>query len=86
MENSKKLKDLLTEAFNSTEADNICLGMEIAELKRAYYYGSLLEFLKGGESGGMYFENMKPLYDKYGYEKVNRIILSLEEKGEQRDE
>lgn len=66
----------------NTEQANIELGIEIGELKRSYFYDGLIKFLKGEDDGafsGMDFYKLKPLYDKYGYEKVNRILLSLEE-------
>lgn len=64
-----------------TEQTNIELGIAIGELKREYFYNKLISFLKGDDkdNGSMYFERLKPLYDKYGYEKVNRVLLSLEE-------
>jgi hypothetical protein len=80
MENKKNWAEQLAEILTKTETENICLGMEIAELKKSYYYDELIKFLKGGTgNGNLYFEKLKPLYDKYGYEKVNRILLSLEE-------
>ena len=65
----------------NTEQTNIELGIAIGELKKEYYYNDLIEFLKGNDEakGHIYFDKLKPLYDKYGYEKVNRILLSLEE-------
>ena len=76
------------EAIANAETQNIKLGMEIGELKSKYFYEDLILFLKGDNSknGNLYFEKLKPLYDKYGYEKVNRILLTLEEKEEVKEE
>lgn len=80
MEENKTFKDALQEVFEKVEAENIRLGMEIGRLQNEYYYNDLVAFLQGNSEskGGMYFEKIKPLYDRYGYEKVNRIILTLE--------
>jgi hypothetical protein len=71
------------------EQENISLGMEIEKLRNGYFYGKIIKFLKGddSENGSMYFHELKPLYDKYGYEKVNRVLLAFEdEKGGKKDE
>ena len=71
---------LIAMCFAQAEKDNIYLGIEIAALRNAYYYKALLAFLKGDDEqqGSMYFCNLKPLYDKYGYEKVNKVILEID--------
>jgi len=88
MENKKNWATELAEVLRKQETENIKLGMEIAELKNQYYYDGLIEFLKGNitASNGMYFEKLKPLYDKYGYEKVNRVLLETEEKAGKENE
>lgn len=71
------------------EQENISLGMEIEKLRNGYFYGKIIKFLKGddSENGSMYFHELKPLYDKYGYEKVNRVLLAFEdEKRGKKDE
>ena len=74
----------IIEARTKAERLNIKLGIAIGELKNEYFYKALISFLKGDNSknGNIYFEKLKPLYDKFGYEKVNRILLALEEKEE----
>ena len=75
-----------TEKVN--EAKNIRLGMSIERLKMSYTYGKLIKYLKGddSENGSMYFYELKPLYDEFGYEKVNRVLLALEEENAQESE
>lgn len=81
MDEKKTIKDVLQETFEKVEADNVRLGMGIAEIKSKYFYSDLIAYLKGDDEkcGHMYFHELKPLYDQYGYEKVNRILLALEE-------
>lgn len=88
MENNKNWAEQLADILTKTETENIHLGMDIAELKKEYFYNKLIAFLKGDNTdcGCLYFEKLKPLYDRYGYEKVNRILLSLEESKEQTNE
>ena len=73
----EELKTIVLEA----EMQNVQLGIEIGALKNTYYYPDIIALLKGTTQGAedMYFGKLKPLYDKYGYEKVNRILLALEE-------
>lgn len=81
--------EALAKAVGTEEMKNVHLGIEIVELQNAYYYEDLIAFLKGDTEGAkdIYFGKLKPLYDKYGYEKVNRILLALEdEKGGKADE
>ena len=88
MENSKELVKKIMSRFGKDVAEYVVLGMEIAEIKQAYYYDSLIKFLNGDDSknGSMYFAKLKPLYDRYGYEKVNIVLLNLEEEKEQSHE
>lgn len=82
----KNWKDELAKTLKEIETVNIRLGMEIQSLKDRFYYKHLLGFLSGKtKDGGMYLEYLKPLYDKYGYEKVNRVLLETYE-GEKEDE
>ena len=86
--NNNDFKTEITKVFNKVELENIRLGMEIASITQEYYYPKLIAFLKGDttDCGSMYFEKLKPLYDKYGYERVNRILIALEEAKEQTNE
>lgn len=66
--------------FAQEQKENIRLGVEIAAVRNSFYYKALIEFLKGNDetSGSMYFCNLKPLFDKYGYAKVINTLLELE--------
>lgn len=88
-EKKETLAGVITKALTDVETQNIHLGIDIEKLRNGYFYGKIIKFLKGDDSeyGSMYFHELKPLYDKYGYEKVNRILLALEdEKGDKADE
>lgn len=73
------------ELFKSNTVLNkdIELGMEFAKLKDRYNYKKIVDCVKGdlSDTYGV-FEILKPLYDKYGYGKINKLILEFEkEKG-----
>ena len=70
----------ITKVVSEAEATNIRLGMRIERLVDSYFYGKLIKFLKGddSDSGSMYFAELKPLYDEFGYEKVNRVLLAYD--------
>ena len=76
----KSLGEVVKEMLQGEDKKNIRLGMAIAEVRNAYYYKDLIAFLKGdGEGNGtLYFHLLKPLYDTYGYKKVNDILLELD--------
>jgi hypothetical protein len=57
---------------------NIALGLDIAQLKDSYAYKDIVDFITGKTTTCMYFDRLKPLYDKYGYELINNTILELE--------
>ncbi len=80
----------IAKVLSETETTNIRLGMRIEKLKNSYFYDKLIKFLKGDDSdyGSSYFHELKSLYDEFGYEKVNRILLSLDEveQGGKKDE
>ena len=80
MEEKKKswFEDIKT-ALQDAEMENIRLGIEIGKLKDSYYYTDIIKFLNGTASKGedIYFSRLKPIYDEFGYEKVNRILLEL---------
>ena len=76
----KTWAEAIGELLSKTETENINLGMEIEKIRNSFFYKKVIKFLKGDDSdnGSMYFCELKPIYDKYGYEKVNRILLALE--------
>lgn len=58
------------------------LGLALAELKNAYYFDNLAAFMKNEptDSGNLYFGELKPLFDKYGYETVKEAIIKISKK------
>ena len=77
----KELGEAMGKATKHNEYVNIGLGMAIQKLKQSHFYGKLVKFLNGDDSdnGSLYFAEMKPLYDEYGYEKVNKAVLHFYE-------
>ena len=54
------------------------LGIKLAKVSETYWFEELMLFFKGkSKRGGMYFENLKPLYDEYGYTEVNNILIEI---------
>jgi hypothetical protein len=80
-EKKKSWAEQVKDTVYEMEMQAVQLGIEIGALKNTYYYHDIIAVLKGTaqKSEDMYFGKLKPLYDKYGYEKVNRILLALEE-------
>lgn len=76
----KSIVEVIKETWESEHIKHIRLGMAIAKLRDAYYYKDLIAFLKGNDEthGSMYFYLLKPLYDEYGYKKVNDILIELD--------
>ena len=72
--------DAIAKVLSEAEATNIRLGMKLERFVNSYFYGKIIKFLKGddSENGSMYFAELKPLYDEFGYEKVNRILLAYD--------
>lgn len=56
---------------------DIKLGFELCEVLNSYYIEDLIEFLKGKTASCLYFDKLKPLYDKYGYKTVNNCLMVL---------
>lgn len=61
------------------DLDSVKLGMKLVELKDHYGYKELVEYLKGTIDQTYYLFILKPLWDKYGYNEINKLILKLEE-------
>ena len=61
---------------------DIALGMELQKLSERYFFKDLAAFVKGEptETGALYFQELKPLYDKYGYKTVNSYISEISDK------
>lgn len=58
--------------------DDIKLGMDLQKLKEKWAYKEILSFIKGETDSCLSFYELKPLYDEYGYYKVNQAIIELE--------
>ena len=58
--------------------NDILLGMELNKLSQGYQFKDVVKFLKGDAESCLSFDCLKPLYDRYGYDKVNSCILELE--------
>lgn len=71
--------EAIAKAVSGAEETNVALGMEIQKLKQSYSYKDIIAFLKGEKEHCFDFCTLKPLYDKYGYEKVNKYLLSTYE-------
>lgn len=79
MEKKEELARQFSEALKYQMQDKyIELGFDIAKLQNEYYYKDLLAFLKGDKTECYNYYELKPLYDKYGYELVNETILKME--------
>lgn len=64
--------------MNKTEERYTRFGMAMAEIKNQYWFDSVVEFLKdGNKEGEWYFSKLKPFYDKYGYTKVNNLLIKI---------
>lgn len=82
-----KDKDLqkLTECVADVMTHYVKLGAEIYKHATAYYGQALIKFIKnepladGETSGGIWFSELKPLYDKYGYKAVNDSLVMVYE-------
>ena len=76
----EELAKMVNEMVEEEKAKLIRLGVDIAAVRNAYWYKDLLAFLKGDDenNGSMYFANLKPLYDKYGYKLVNDTLLNFD--------
>lgn len=74
--------------MNKTEERYARFGMAIAEITKEYWFSKVVRFIAGEDTqGGMYLEHLKPLYDKYGYTKVNNFLIKIyKEKAEANNE
>lgn len=63
------------------------LGMAIQRLKDDFYFKRIVKFLKGDLSEDYcVFKNLKPLYDEFGYKKINQLILEIADEEEKSKE
>lgn len=66
--------------MNKEQMKLIKLEMEIAKIKQEFWFSDLMKFMKGDDDehhGNMYFCNLKPLYDEYGYSNVNKVLMEV---------
>ena len=61
--------------------DDIKLGRKIENLKGSWRFDKMVKFLKGendiNDTYNDYFTKLKPLYDEFGYDKVNNLIFEI---------
>ena len=59
--------------------DDVKLGLAIGKLKEEnYYYREIVKFIKGEDTSPYsYFGKLKPLFDKFGYEKTMSVLLAV---------
>ena len=68
----------LADNFAEGERKSVKLGMELQKLKSDYYFKRIAKCVIGDltDTYGV-FEKLKPLYDEFGYAKVNRFIIEI---------
>lgn len=75
----EEITEIIEEEMEKHEFIHIRLGVQLAGVINSYYCKKLISYLKGENSeGGMYFNELKPLYDEFGYEKVNKALFRLD--------
>lgn len=82
--------------MNSNTKFYIELGKDAAAVLSEYYGEKVVKFIKdepladGEQSGSFYFGELKPYYDKYGYDTFNNALIYLytlqNKKGDQDNE
>lgn len=83
---SIKAKLVLVDVKTSIN-DDIRLGMEIKSITGSYEFDNIISFLKGEKNSSCYsFDRLKPFYDKYGYEKVNNLLLEYDREIKEQEE
>ena len=79
LEGLNKMSNMFEEETEKINFENVRLGVRLAGVMNAYYGAELIAYLKGeGGNGGMYMCELKPLYDEFGYKKVNNALLKLD--------
>lgn len=58
-------------------SEEIRLGLKIGRLKDTYGFKDIYNFITGKKNECFYFVDLKPLYDEFGYQKVNEVILAV---------
>ena len=53
----------------------IKLTVELCNIKKEWYGNEIAAFVKGEKTECMYYDKLKPLYDKYGYLIVNECLF-----------
>ena len=73
--NLKIIKNKLQDDVLSLD---IRLGLKIGQLKKNYYiFKDIYNFIAENTKECLYFADIKPLYDEFGYSKVNETILKV---------
>lgn len=71
------LKFIRNKLKDNTLNEQVRLGLKVGQLKNTYQFKSIYEFILGKEKECYYFVELKPLYDEFGYQAVNDVILAV---------
>ena len=71
------LKFIRNKLEDNTLNEQVRLGLEVGQLKNTYQFKSIYEFILGKTKECYYFVELKPLYDEFGYQAVNDVILAV---------
>lgn len=72
--NLKIIKNKLQDDVLSVD---VRLGLKIGQLKNNYSFKDIYNFIAENTKECLYFADIKPLYDEFGYSKVNDVILAV---------
>lgn len=65
---------------NNDLPNEVRLGIEIGQLKDTYKFKEIYKFITDQSKDCFYFVELKPLYDEFGYEAVNNVIMTVGKK------
>lgn len=71
------LKYIRNKLEENTLNEQVRLGLEVGHLKDTYKFKDIYNFIAGKTKDCFYFVDIKPLYDEFGYQAVNDVILAV---------
>lgn len=74
LDNLKFIKNKLQD--NELSLD-VRLGLKIGQFQMQYGFKDIYNFIAGNTKDCMFYVDVKPLYDEFGYSKVNETILKI---------
>jgi len=74
LSNLKCIKNKLNDNSLSSE---VKLGIKIGQLKDRYGFKDIYNFIAGKTKDCLFYVDVKPLYDEFGYLEVNEVILAV---------